>query len=164
VWLQAATAAKVDELEVVAAAWTLADTAGVALADAVELAARLLRESRTRQARLEVLLAGPRATMLLLTVLPMAGPLVGLLFGIDPLTLYGGSSLALGSLCCGLALLVLGRIWCRALLRHATSATAGRGSTQRPPQRFSQRATQRSSQQRSSQQRFSQRRSARRSR
>lgn len=122
VWAGVARRTGARELELVAAAWTLADTAGVPLADAVELGARLLRESRARRVRMDVLLAGPRSTMLLLTVLPIAGPIVGLLFGIDPVSLYAGSPLASIALCCGLGLLVLGRLWCRALLRRAEAA------------------------------------------
>ncbi len=146
VWWSAAARSGAEELELVGAAWTLADVSGVALADAVDLAGRLLRESRSRQARLDVLLAGPRATMALLTMLPLAGPAVGLLFGIAPLRLYAGSPLSLLSAACGIALLVVGRLWCRALLRRALSAGppsgayrpaqgAVAGGASRPPQR-----------------------------
>lgn len=122
VWWHAAQRSGADELQLAGAAWTLADVSGVALADAVDLAARLLRESRSRQTRLDVLLAGPRATMSLLTVLPLAGPVVGLMFGIAPLTLYAGSPLCLLSAGCGIGLLFVGRLWCRGLLRSALSA------------------------------------------
>lgn len=126
VWSQWAQRSGAEELQLVAAAWTLADVSGVALADAVDLAARLLREARTRQARLDVLLAGPRATMTLLTLLPIAGPVVGLLFGIAPLTLYAGSSLSVLAAGCGIGL-VAGRLWCQRLLRGALSAGAAAG-------------------------------------
>ncbi|MGV1010473.1 MAG: type II secretion system F family protein [Dermatophilaceae bacterium] len=122
VWLGWAQRSGAPELQLVAAAWTLADYSGVALADAVDLAARLLRESRARQSRLDVVLAGPRATMTLLTALPVAGPVVGLLFGITPFTLYAGSPLSMVAAVTGLALLVVGRLWCRRLLRGSMSA------------------------------------------
>lgn len=127
VWSHWAQRSGAEELQLVAAAWTLADVSGVALADAVDLAARLLREARARQARLDVLLAGPRATMTLLTLLPIAGPVVGLLFGIGPLTLYAGSSLSVLAAGCGIGLMVAGRLWCQRLLRGALSAGAAAG-------------------------------------
>ena len=140
VWSHWAQRSGAEELQLVAAAWTLADVSGVALADAVDLAARLLRDARARQARLDVLLAGPRATMTLLTVLPIAGPVVGLLFGIAPLTLYAGTPLSVLATGCGIALMVAGRLWCQRLLRGALSAgaapdrpTSGRRDGSDPP-------------------------------
>ncbi len=133
VWSRLAQETGAEELRLVAAAWTLADTCGVALADAVDLAAALLRDARARQARLDVLLAGPRATMALLSALPLAGPVVGWVFGIDPVSLYAGSAAATVSAALGLGLLVVGRLWCQALVRRALSAgSAPRGSALGP--------------------------------
>ena len=127
VWSHWAQRSGAEELQLVAAAWTLADVSGVALADAVDLAARLLREARARQARLDVLLAGPRATMTMLTLLPIAGPIVGLLFGIAPHTLYAGTPISVLAAGCGVALMVAGRLWCQRLLHGALSAGTSKG-------------------------------------
>lgn len=102
--------------EVVAQARELSLACGVPLADAWASAAGLLREEETLRRKVAVALAGPRATMRLLTVLPIAGPVVGLVFGIDPVRLYLGSPVAGGCLVLGLLLLALGRWWCARLL------------------------------------------------
>ncbi len=93
-------------------------SAGVPLADAWEAAASLIREEESLRRKVAVALAGPRATMRILTVLPLGGPAVGAAFGIDPWTLYAGSSAAVICLCLGLVLLGVGRWWCGHLIRR----------------------------------------------
>ena len=89
-----------------AAAWRLVEVTGARLA---ARPARLAEAARTDEAvRREVAaqLAGPRATALLLALLPAAGVLLGTGLGADPV---GSSSRPrrAGSACCG------GRCWCR---------------------------------------------------
>ncbi|MEI2766418.1 MAG: type II secretion system F family protein [Dermatophilaceae bacterium] len=121
-WRRQARLAQAPEVLVVAQAWALARDAGVRLADAVELAARLLREARTRRDRREVSLAGPRATIAVLTLLPVLGPAVGLTLGVSPTTLYAGNVASIAATGAGLALVVLGRAWAHALVKRSQQA------------------------------------------
>ena len=65
-----------------------------------------------------LLAAGPRASMWLLTVLPLSGPLVAVLLGL-PLAEVYGSAPAMVAAAVGLVLTCLGWSWSRALLRRA---------------------------------------------
>lgn len=103
---------------VIGQARDLSQAAGVPLADSWEAAAGLLREHEAVRRRVAVALAGPRATMRILTLLPVAGPLVGAVFAVDPWRMYAGSPVALGCLGLGMALLAFGRWWCGQLIRR----------------------------------------------
>jgi Flp pilus assembly protein TadB len=107
------------ELELVGAAWRLSESTGAPLAAAVERAADSLRDARARRGKVAVAAAGPKATVAVLTVLPLTGPLFGLACGVDPIALYVGSPLATASLAFGLVLLWLGRLWCGRMVRAA---------------------------------------------
>jgi len=89
---------------VISQAQELSSSAGVPLAEAWEWesAAALLREHEGLRRKIAVALAGPRATMRVLTLLPLAGPVVGVVFGIDPWRLYSGSPITVA--CLGLGL------------------------------------------------------------
>ncbi len=106
-----------DELAFVAAAWRLSERTGAPLAAAVERAARGLRDVRRRRGRVSAAVAGPRATVTVLTALPLAGPLLGLACGVDPGTLYLGSPLSSAAVVAGAGLAVLGRWWCSRMVR-----------------------------------------------
>jgi tight adherence protein B len=56
--------------------------------------------------------------MRLLTALPLAGPLLGAAMGQDPVRLYG-SEVARAAAGLGVALLALGWLWCRRMVRRA---------------------------------------------
>lgn len=103
---------------VISQARELSQSAGVPLADSWEAAAGLLREHEAVRRRVAVALAGPRATMRILILLPLAGPLVGAVFAVDPWRMYAGSPIAIGCLGLGLALLGIGRWWCSLLIRR----------------------------------------------
>lgn len=118
-WSRLATRSGSRPLAFVAGAWRLSERTGAPLAVAVERAAEGLRDARTRRRRVAVAVAGPRATVLVLTVLPLTGPLFGLACGLSPAELYLGSPLALVSVAFGVILLMLGRLWCRRLVRSA---------------------------------------------
>ncbi len=113
-----ATAPEREVLDVVRQAYHLSLTSGVALADAWEMAAAVLRAQQSLRRRVAVALAGPRATMRVLTLLPLAGPIIGWLFGVDPMRLYLGSSFATACLGLGVGLLVVGHWWCRVIVRR----------------------------------------------
>ncbi len=107
-----------DIVRTIGQARELSESCGVPLADAWASAAQLLREREALRRKVATALAGPRATIRVLTLLPLAGPVVGLVFGVDPVRLYAGSSVALACAVGGLMLLAVGRWWCRMLVRR----------------------------------------------
>jgi tight adherence protein B len=90
-----------------------------AAASAVTASAALsVRERRAAADRTAVVVAGPRASMMLLSALPLAGPAAALLVGLTPGRLYdSAASRLLGA--AGLLLTALGWWWARGLLRRA---------------------------------------------
>ena len=114
-------------LQFVARAWRLSDAAGVPLADAIDVGVHLLRADRAARSRVDVALAGPRATIRVLTLLPLAGPLLGAALGVSP-TAWLDSPIAVASVVSGVALMVIGRWWCARMV-----AQLGPGSTRPDP-------------------------------
>lgn len=125
VWAARAEQQASPELRLVAAAWSLSESLGAPLADAAALAADLLRQRQERQRRLAVALAGPRATVVVLTLLPLGGPALALLLGLSPVELYANPP-AVASVLLGLALLLLGRSWCSRMVRRLEAPRAVR--------------------------------------
>ena len=113
--------------QVDARAWRLSDTAGVPLADAIDVGVHLLRADRAARSRVDVALAGPRATIRVLTFLPLAGPLLGAALGVSP-TAWVDSPIAVASVVSGVVLMVIGRWWCARMV-----AQLGPGSTRLDP-------------------------------
>ncbi len=111
-------AAADPRLDACAAAWRLSEQCGVPLAPALEQAARTARTRLTAARRLEAATAGARATMLLLTVLPVVGLLAAWALGVSP-TVAAGSPPAAASLLVGAVLTGLGWVSGRAILRRA---------------------------------------------
>ena len=122
VWSDWARLTRAPEIAFVASAWALSERHGAPLAVAVERAAAGLREARARQRKVRVAVAGPRATVTVLTVLPLTGPAFGLACGIDPASLYLGSRIGSVSAVLGVALIVVGRLWCRRMIRKAVAS------------------------------------------
>jgi hypothetical protein len=118
-WAEWAQRSASAELALVAAAWRLSETTGAPLASAVDRAVRGLLDARARRGKVAVAVAGPRATVTVLTVLPLTGPLFGMACGIDPVTLYLGAPVATVSAASGIALGWAGRAWCRRMIRSA---------------------------------------------
>jgi len=106
------------DLRFLAASWQLADEFGVAAAPAARTAAGVLRERATADERRAALAAGPRASMWLLTLLPLSGPVVSVLLGLPVDEVYGGA-VAWASATSGLLLTGAGWLWSRRLLRRA---------------------------------------------
>ncbi|GAA6527534.1 type II secretion system F family protein [Intrasporangium sp. DVR] len=127
VWRSWAAESESAELGFVAAAWQLSEVTGAPLADAVHRAVAALHQARERARRVHVAVAGPRATVLVLTVLPLTGPLFGLACGVTPSDLYLDSPISTGAALAGLGLIWVGRRWCRRLVDGA--AAAGRGTS-----------------------------------
>jgi Flp pilus assembly protein TadB len=122
VWAEWAARSASAELALVAAAWQLSETTGAPLASAVDRAVGGLLDARARRGKVAVAVAGPRATVTVLTVLPLTGPLFGLACGIDPATLYLGSPIATVCVVSGLLLVWAGRVWCSRMVRRAVRA------------------------------------------
>jgi tight adherence protein B len=119
VWSQWAERLASDELRFVARAWALTEDTGAPLADALETSLDVVRARRRAADRVASAAAGPRASMFVLMLLPLSGPLVGLACGIDPRSLYLSSPAAAGSLLVGLGLAVLARWWSARILARA---------------------------------------------
>lgn len=119
VWSRWADRLGSDELRFVARAWALTEDTGAPLANALETSLDVVRARRRAADRVASAAAGPRASMLVLLLLPLSGPLVGLACGIGPRTLYLSSPAATGSLLAGLALAALARWWSARILARA---------------------------------------------
>lgn len=116
-WHQAARSAGSAELMLLAQAWSLTEDLGVPLAQAVRTTAGLLQARIAHEQRLAGAVAGAKATVNVLTVLPVGGPLLALVLGVGPLELYAGSSLTQASLALGLLLAGIGRWWVHRMVR-----------------------------------------------
>lgn len=109
VWSTLATRYPAASLEPVARAWALSDRVGCGLSDALSAAVDSMREQEEHRRRVSAATAGPRATMQLLTLLPIAGIAICAVIGVNPIRLYSGPA-GLGALGLGLALLWCGRL------------------------------------------------------
>ena len=110
--------AECRDLQLLVTAWRLAEELGSGAAVVTASAAASVRERRAAADRTAVVVAGPRASMLLLTALPLAGPVAAVLVGLPPGRLYDSTTAsAMGVL--GVLLTLAGWWWARALLRRA---------------------------------------------
>ena len=120
-WVALADVTRSPTVGFVASAWRLSEVTGAPLADAVDRAAEGLRAGRSRRRRVDIAVAGPRATVQVLTLLPLTGPFFGWICGVPPLELYLGNAISSLSLLLGLVLLLAGRAWCRRLVAKAVA-------------------------------------------
>ena len=114
-------AAHRPELGAVAGAWALSEDLGVALAPSMTTSAQVLRARVQARRRLEASTAGARATMRMLTLLPLVGLLAGFAFGLTPWEVYGHSVVTLTCAVVGLVLTAVGWLVCRWLLARAVA-------------------------------------------
>lgn len=105
-------------LEPVARAWSLSDRIGCGLSDALGTAVASMREQEDHRRRVAAATAGPRATMQLLTLLPVAGVGISAFIGVNPVRLYAGTP-GLVALVLGLALLMAGRRMIRSMIARS---------------------------------------------
>ena len=110
-------------LEPVARAWALSDRVGCGLSDALSTAVATMREQEDHRRRVAAATAGPRATMQLLTLLPVAGIGISAFIGVDPIRLYTGRP-GLIALLLGLALLWAGRRMIRTMIARSCAPGA----------------------------------------
>lgn len=109
VWRRVSARTHSPDIAALARAWQLSEAHGVPLAEAVESAARTCRARLEHHRKVEAGTAGARATLMLLTLLPLASPLLGYVVGVPPAQLYG-SWYAIASVVVGIILLVIGRV------------------------------------------------------
>ncbi len=80
----------------------------------------LLRARLRAERRVAGAVAGARATMNVLTALPLGGPFLALALGVGPSELYGSSPLTGGCLAAGGVLVLGGRSWVARMVRAVT--------------------------------------------
>lgn len=117
-WAEAARRLGSEEMALLARAWSLSEEAGTPLAEAAHTAGGVIRDQRDQRERTRAAVAGAKATMTLLTVLPAAGPFLGLLMGLDMTHVYATSPVVWVALGAGVALVLVGRWWMRMLIDH----------------------------------------------
>jgi len=101
------------------AVWEVAESAGAPAADVLTRYAHSRREIADAERERVVALAGPQATVTVLTWLPAAGMGLALLIGADLRTLLA-SPVGLASIGGGIVLLACGRVWMKRMLERAT--------------------------------------------
>jgi tight adherence protein B len=106
-------------LGAVAAAWTVTESAGGAVADVLDRLAEVLEAERQAHDALDAALAGPRATMMLLAGLPVLGLVLGQSLGAHPVGLLLHRPLGWALLAVGALLDAVGVAWTRLLVRRA---------------------------------------------
>ena len=118
-----ASATAVPELlRSIAACWSVCSVSGSGLASAVERLEEGLRAEQDRRRAVEAELAGPRATAVMLAVLPLAGMLLATGLGADPVGVLLHTPLGLACLAGGLLLDGLGLWWTSRLVVRAGGA------------------------------------------
>ena len=105
-----------------AACFDIAEASGCPLADVLTRFAAQLEVEDDAEAARQTALAGPKATVTLLTWLPLMGLGLGIALGVDPLAILVGTPLGMAALAAGVALTVAGRIWSARLVRSAAGA------------------------------------------
>lgn len=119
VWQRHARRSGSPDLRFVGQAWELSERTGAPLAGALGCAADVLQARIRARERLSSAAAGPRASMAVLCLLPLSGPLVGLACGVTPGELYLSTAASRASLVAG-ALLTVAAWWSsRWILRRA---------------------------------------------
>lgn len=108
-----------DGLRGAAACWHVAADSGAGLAEGLDRVAAALRAERDRRDELRAQLAGPRATAVLLALLPVFGLLLGSAMGAEPLRVLLHSAAGLACLAVGVLLEAAGLAWVAWIVRTA---------------------------------------------
>ena len=107
-----------------AACFDIAEASGCPLADVLTRFAAQLEVEDDADAARQTALAGPKATVSLLTWLPLLGLGLGIALGVDPLAILLGTPWGLAALAAGAGLTVAGRLWSARLVAAAAGAGA----------------------------------------
>lgn len=107
-----------------AACFEIAAASGCPLADVLTRYAAQLEVEDDAEAARQTALAGPKATVALLTWLPLLGLGLGVCLGVDPLAMLLGTPFGVAALVAGIGLTVAGRVWSARLVRSAAGAAA----------------------------------------
>ncbi|MFP5311728.1 MAG: type II secretion system F family protein [Actinomycetes bacterium] len=105
-----------------AACFDIAEASGCPLADVLTRYAAQLEAEDDADAARQTALAGPKATVRLLTWLPLMGLGLGAALGVDPLSTLLGTPLGLAALLGGVVLTAAGRVWSARLVAAAAAA------------------------------------------
>lgn len=105
----------------IAACIDVAERSGCPLADILVRYAAQLEAERDSNAARQTALAGPRATVTLLSWLPLLGLGLGTVLGVDPVGVLLGSPFGIAALIAGLLLAGAGRLWSSRLVRIAAA-------------------------------------------
>ncbi|MFG3051450.1 type II secretion system F family protein [Kitasatospora sp. NPDC048239] len=108
-----------------AACWQVASDSGSGLAAGLDRVAEALRGEHTLSEEIEGELAGPRATIAVLAVLPAAGLVLGVALGARPVDVLLHTTAGLGCLAAGVALEVVGLAWMARIVRAASAGALG---------------------------------------
>lgn len=108
-----------EQLAQLGVVWALALAGGGSVSDAIESLGESFRAAARQSREIELAFAGPKATAKLVAWLPAAGLALAQLFGLDPISAIFKNFLALISLAIGIALLVAGHYWAKAIIRKA---------------------------------------------
>lgn len=119
VWRRHALSSGSPDLRFVGQAWELSERTGAPLAGALGCATDVLHARIRARERLSSAAAGPRASMAVLCLLPLSGPLVGLACGVTPGELYLSTWASRASLAAGVLLTVAAWWSSREILRRA---------------------------------------------
>lgn len=122
-WLGMADRHQWDAIAEVGRAWTLSDRFGSPLADALATATATMRARIEHERKVHTLIAGPRATMQLLTLLPVCGLGLAPIIGVPLTEVYSARVLLLAGVP-GITLLLLGRALVARMVRRATAQQA----------------------------------------
>ncbi|WP_223943663.1 hypothetical protein [Arthrobacter sp. StoSoilB20] len=106
-----------------AACLEVAETSGCPLADLLTRFAAQLEAEEDAEAARQTALAGPKATVRLLSWLPVFGLLLGMGLGVDPLGILLNNILGVATFVAGILLTVAGRVWSSRLVASATGST-----------------------------------------
>lgn len=105
-----------------AACFDIAEASGCPLADVLTRFAAQLEVEDDADAARQTALAGPKATVSLLTWLPLMGLGLGIALGVDPLAILLGTPWGLAALAAGAGLTLAGRLWSARLVAAAAGA------------------------------------------
>ncbi|MBP2412402.1 tight adherence protein B [Arthrobacter stackebrandtii] len=103
----------------IAACFEVCEASGAPVAAVLERLAGTLEAEQDAAAQRETALAGPRATVRLLTWLPLVGLGLGMLMGVDPLGVLFGSPVGWSVLAVGAVFAVAGRTWSARMIARA---------------------------------------------